>query len=295
MYAVATLVVGVTFGTLACTHGEEKPIEVTIVTEGKEASTTDQKIHFAVSGEQPIDPRFTLSRAQLTALIANEERSVQISIAGNPERFLSLAYELLALDVPAMALVDKTHALPADYAPDDLIDLSTLQDRLILNKAGLSLREVIMPDLFAMVKAAREDNILLDLSSTYRSYDYQVNLFDYWVNELGQEEAERVSARPGTSQHQLGTTIDFGSVTKEFADHPAGVWLGENAHRFGFSLSFPQGLEEYTGYDWEPWHFRWISPAGTQMEREFFGGVQQRMMLFWDAHHLELEQARTLP
>jgi hypothetical protein len=94
-----------------------------------------------------------------------------------------------------------------------------------------------------MVEAARLDGVLLDISSTYRSYTYQENLFAYWVDQLGREEAERVSARAGTSQHQLGTTVDFGSVTTAFAAEPGGIWLSEHAHRFGFSLSYPDGYE----------------------------------------------------
>ena len=200
---------------------------------------------------------------------------------------------LLKIDPDVLTLVDKSHRLPADYEPDDLVALTSYQDRLTLNKDDLSLRKMIMADLLAMVDAADADGITLDISSSYRSYAYQEWLFQYWVDELGQEEAERVSARPGSSQHQLGTTVDFGSVTVAFAEHPAGIWLAENAWRFGFSLSYPDGYEELTGYAYEPWHFRWITPAGTALEREFFGGIQQVMLEFLAEHGAALRRAYT--
>ena len=223
----------------------------------------------------------SLTMGDLRALTAEQPEEIRAAILAQPGAFLAQATALLHVEAPILTLVDKQHRLGSEYRPNDLVPLERYADRLVLNREGLSLRAVIMPDFLAMVEAARLDGILLDVSSSYRSYVYQENLFAYWVEQLGQEEAERVSARPGTSQHQLGTTIDFGSVTEAFAEHPAGRWLKDNAHRYGFSLSYPQGYESLTGYAWEPWHFRWLSREGTAMERTYFGGVQQRFLEFW--------------
>lgn len=226
-------------------------------------------------------PEFDLTIAQLREIVDNQPSAIREAIMAEPTVFLEYAIRLLPRSAYDLALVDKQNPLPTDYVPQDLLPLDRYADQLILNREGLSLRAVIMPDLLAMVEAARQDGIQLDISSTYRSYDYQRNLFDYWVAELGQAEAERVSARAGTSQHQLGTTLDFGSVTRAFAEHPAGVWLAEHAGRYGFSLSYPEGYEELTGYSFEPWHFRWLSRAGTQMEARYFDGIQQYFLEFW--------------
>jgi D-alanyl-D-alanine carboxypeptidase len=108
-------------------------------------------------------------------------------------------------------------------------------------------------------------------------------LYERNVEQLGKEQADRESARPGTSQHQLGTTIDFGSITPAFADTEAGQWLFENGAAYGFSLSYPQGKESLTGYMYESWHYRYISRVGTKLQYHFFDDLQQVFLEFW--HH----------
>ena len=136
--------------------------------------------------------------------------------------------------------------------------------------------------LQVMAKAALEDGIKLLVSSTYRSYSYQEKLFARWVAIDGLEEAERESARPGTSQHQLGSAIDFGSITDDFDETSMGKWLYANASKYGWSLSFPKNYEDITGYRWECWHFRYIGVPACQMQRKWFGNVQQYMLEFID-------------
>jgi D-alanyl-D-alanine carboxypeptidase len=83
-----------------------------------------------------------------------------------------------------------------------------------------------------------------------------------------------VSARPGHSEHQLGTTADISNadvgyrLTEEFGETPAGRWLAENAWRYGFVLSYPEGAEAVTGYKYEPWHFRWVGEAAAAAVRD---------------------------
>lgn len=228
-------------------------------------------------------PDFDLTLQELRALTAELPSDIRGLILARPQAFLQDAAEALRQPAELLWLVDRQNALPADYVPEDLVRLDRYGDRLTLNREDLSLRLLVMPDLLAMVEAAAQDGIVLDLSSTYRSYRYQEWLFAYWVEELGLERAERSSARPGTSQHQLGTAIDFGSITGPFAEHPAGKWLAANAAVYGFSLSYPRGFEEITGYIFEPWHFRYISRAGTRLEQRYFGGIQQFLLEFWDA------------
>ncbi len=229
-------------------------------------------------------PGFSLTMGELRQLLAVERPEIRGSILRRPQAFLEDVRRVLAVDPELLWLVDKQTPLPEDYAPADLVELDRYRDRLVLNREGMQLRATIMPSLLAMAEAARQDGIILDLSSAYRSYQYQEWLFGYWVETIGLERAERSSARPGTSQHQLGTAIDFGSITGPFAEHPAGRWLAAEAHRFGFSLSYPRDFEEITGYIFEPWHFRYLSPAGTVIEQQYFGGIQQFLLEFWDRH-----------
>jgi D-alanyl-D-alanine carboxypeptidase len=237
-------------------------------------------------------PDFAMTQAELEALTADAPRAAGAAVAEKPEYFLELAAHLLELPSVQLRLVDKNHALPADAVPEDLVELDRYADVLTLNRSGLSLRAALIPDLLAMVEAARQDGILLPISSTYRSYEYQAGLFERHVENLGEEQAARVSARPGTSQHQLGAALDFGSITLEFADTAAGEWLAAHAGDYGFSMSYPDGYEELTGYSYEPWHFRWIGRTATEMEAAFFDGLQQHMLEFWNEHEAELRRKR---
>ena len=178
-------------------------------------------------------------------------------------------------------LIDKKHTASSSYAPKDLISLekNSLFD---LNKAGMKIRPEAYSALNEMAQVALNDGIRLLVSSAYRSYSYQENLFNYWVSVDGLEEAERESARPGTSQHQLGTAVDFGSISDDFDKTQMGQWIYKNAADYGWSLSFPKGYEDVTGYRWECWHFRYIGKSACRFQQKWFGGIQQFMLEFID-------------
>jgi D-alanyl-D-alanine carboxypeptidase len=168
--------------------------------------------------------------------------------------------------------LDPSFRLPSAYAPDDLVPLS----RAGLDSEGLPplsltagqfpplrpgewrIRALVVPDLRDLVSAASADGYKLHATSGYRSYDDQATTFAQIERERGQAYALRVTARPGHSEHQLGTTIDFGPRS-------AWPWLRANAHKFGFVLSYPKGKTRLTGYAYEPWHFRYFgrSRAGA--------------------------------
>jgi D-alanyl-D-alanine carboxypeptidase len=177
------------------------------------------------------------------------------------------------------ALVDKQHPLPDSYEPEDLIEL-----RYQSYRAGIAdvmmLRRPAEAALEEMAAAAKKERLTLTVSSAYRSYQYQIGSFDRWTKRLGLAEAERVSARPGRSQHQLGLVVDFGSITNEFAETAAGIWVKANASRFGWSLSFPRGYEALTGYAWESWHYRYVGQELCSFIDTWFGGIQQHALRF---------------
>ena len=218
----------------------------------------------------------------LSAVPQPWQEQVKKNIGKDYTVFLTALNEVLKEpDKYLCVLVDKAHALPAGYEPADLVTLDP--SRAVLNKKDMLLRKRAAESLYAMVKAAKTDGITIAVSSTYRSYAYQDSLFTRYVNEMGEAEASRVSARPGHSQHQLGTAIDFGTITNDFATSKAGLWMQRHAGSFGFSLSYPQKLEELTGYSWESWHFRYISVPAVQLQDAYFLGIQQLLLVFLDA------------
>jgi D-alanyl-D-alanine carboxypeptidase len=220
-------------------------------------------------------------------LRARLPESIAQSILDNASTDPAFIMDLLAVleeDLYQYLLVDKQHPLPSRYAPQDLIQLSDIQDDVsyLLNRNDLSLRKAAADALEEMAAAAKRDGITLLASSTYRSYTYQEQVYARNVAEMGEAEANRVSAKPGESQHQLGLIVDFGSITNDFAESKAGLWMAENASAYGWSLSFPKGYEEITGYDWESWHFRYVGKNLSYFIDAYFGGIQQYALQFID-------------
>ncbi len=209
---------------------------------------------------------------------------------GNPEEFLADLHKVLAEekgrhrddDVDLLYLIDKKHNIGADYVPRDLKPVKN-NDLWNVSRNDLSLRPESYAALEELSKGALADGIKLMVSSTYRSYKYQEGLFNRYVKQDGLELAERYSARPGTSQHQLGMAIDFGSITDDWGDTKMGKWVYNHAAEYGWSLSFPQGYEDVTGYMWECWHFRYIGKEACRFQKKWFSDVQQFMLEFVDA------------
>jgi D-alanyl-D-alanine carboxypeptidase len=138
-----------------------------------------------------------------------------------------------------------------------------------VRRAGLSgygsVRRVALADLKAMVRASRAAGLRLAVRSAYRSYQTQVWTFAHWVHAGGTAAALETSARPGHSEHQLGTAIDFtraGGIAPWFVPDwgktREGAWLARNAWRYGWVMSYPKGRKAATCYAYEPWHFRYV-------------------------------------
>ena len=208
---------------------------------------------------------------------------------GDPEEFLADLHRVLEVeknfrtdDLSLYYLIDKKHAVGSDYVPRDLVPVKG-NELWNVSRNDLSLRPEAYAALEDLSRAALNDGIKLLVSSTYRSYQYQEGLFNRYVKQDGLELAERYSARPGTSQHQLGVAVDFGSITDDWGDTKMGKWVYDHAADFGWSLSFPQGYEDVTGYMWECWHFRYIGKEACLFQKKWFGNIQQFMLEFLDA------------
>lgn len=164
-------------------------------------------------------------------------------------------------------LVNKYRQLPMDFMPADL-------ERVCPDYAEgeLMLRQEARAAFEAMCLSAGHDNIMLRAISTFRSYSYQSQVYyRNWQQtmplEQYQKERDKVSARAGFSEHQTGLAVDINDLEPTFETTPEGQWLERNSYRFGFLLRYPKGKEWITGYDFEPWHYRYL---GKELAEKVF-------------------------
>jgi D-alanyl-D-alanine carboxypeptidase len=181
-------------------------------------------------------------------------------------------------------IVNKQHALqPKDYVPNDLVFPSV--PLRVPGNESMQLRQPAATALEQMFQAAQKDGVQLMLSSGYRSYTYQVNLYNGYVASQGQAIADTQSARPGFSEHQTGLAADIEPLSKNceveqcFGQTTEGSWVAANAYKYGFIIRYQAGDENITGYEPEPWHVRFIGTGlASEMHRsktrtleKFFG------------------------
>ncbi len=170
-----------------------------------------------------------------------------------------------------LALVSKKYKLPSNFVPKNIV---YLPDYDIPTTGGGHLRLDVAKNLKNMINAMKLEGIDLKVSSSYRSYDVQIDTYNYWLkyNNWNYNKTDNVSARPGHSEHQLATTIDVvnseinDKLTQGFGNTKAFMWLENNAYKYGFVMSYPKGKQNITGYVYEPWHWRYI---GIDEAKEF--------------------------
>ena len=161
-----------------------------------------------------------------------------------------------------LILVNKENPIDKDYKPDDLKKIKYYApDR---DPSTRYMRAVAANAFHQLVDKAAEDGIELKMTTAYRSYDFQKLLFDSYVKKEGEEAANKYSAKPGQSEHQTGLAVDVSSpsvdyqLSDEYGETKEGKWLADQAAQFGFILRFPKGKEDITGYQYEPWHIRYV-------------------------------------
>ena len=159
----------------------------------------------------------------------------------------------------ARTIVDTIYAVPDQYLPPDLVAASEAN-----YSAEFRIRSLIADDLNGLRNGILEAGVPeVAILAAYRSIEDQTALFDRREAEMGFEKAADGTARPGHSEHHLGTTVDFRpigatDVDQAFGDTETGRWLEANSWRYGFVLSYPKGVEDVTCYKYEPWHFRYV-------------------------------------
>jgi zinc D-Ala-D-Ala carboxypeptidase len=170
-----------------------------------------------------------------------------------------------------LALVNKEQSLPATYKPDDLVVPRVPFSFAETNVDKRYMRAEAAKALEALFAAARKDGIRLAAVSGYRSYERQKIIFTEEVKEKGKEKAIHAVALPGQSEHQTGLAMDITSpavgyqLTTAFGETKEGKWVALHAHEYGFIIRYPKGKEAITGYQYEPWHLRYVGKKAAKV------------------------------
>lgn len=163
-------------------------------------------------------------------------------------------------------LVNKHNYLTEDYVPENLENINSsyaLSNMKMVSEAKNAFEN--------LSKDAAKQNLKVIAMSTYRSYEYQVDLYNRYVKTDGKEAADTYSGRPGNSEHQTGLAVDVYNVkdtytnfekTKEY------TWMQDNAYKYGFILRFPKDKENETGYEFESWHYRYVGLEAAKYIKE---------------------------
>lgn len=185
---------------------------------------------------------------------------ILVFFAGDDKEFYKNIKDVTNTD-SYIVLVNKNNKLSKNYIPKDLesISLKYAYEYKYLRHDAKEAFEKLSHD-------ASLNGYRIIVVSAYRDYNYQDELFNYYVNEKGLEYALNCSAKSGHSEHQTGLAIDVEGSNFDydnFEDSKEFNWMSKNAHKYGFILRYPKGSENITGFKYEPWHYRYVGNAAS--------------------------------
>ena len=163
-------------------------------------------------------------------------------------------------------LVNKYYYLGPDYVPENL---EPIDNQYAVN--NMKLVKIAKEAFEELAKAAKKENLSIIAMSTYRSYDYQVNLYNRYAQQDGKENADTYSGRPGHSEHQTGLAADVYNKTEPYTNFEKTKefeWMQKHAHEYGFILRFPKDKVNETGYQFESWHYRYVGLESAKYIKE---------------------------
>ncbi len=149
-----------------------------------------------------------------------------------------------------------------------------IDDILIVNKSyslpenyGSGLEKEVLNAFNLMKSDAQALNLNIYISSGFRAFQSQANIYNKYVLRDGKDAADTYSARPGYSEHQSGLSFDLNSINSSFTDTPEGKWVNDNCYLYGFIIRFPDGKQNETGYKYESWHLRYV---GKELAKKIY-------------------------
>ena len=187
-----------------------------------------------------------------------------------PQKQNETASEKLKI-IDRILIVNKTYPLPEDYTPTD-----TYEEVKDFDYCATCINKEAYKSYEKMRNDASSIGLNIWIQSGYRSFEFQKELYDNYFKKDGLL-ADTYSARPGHSEHQTGLAFDLNSISDDFQFTNEGIWVHENAYRYGFILRYPKGKEHITGYKYEPWHLRYV-------------GKKLAKILFNDGNWITLEE-----
>ncbi len=164
-----------------------------------------------------------------------------------------------------LMLVNKFNYLDEKYVPSDLVDVKNYY-----SYGENQIKKEVYENFLDMWNDAKSEDLSIIITSSYRDYNYQKQLWDSYSNQKGESWADSVAARAGYSEHQTGLSIDvftYGSTMDSFEGTDEFKWLQKNSYKYGFILRYPKGKENLTGYDYEPWHYRYV---GKEVAKQIY-------------------------
>ncbi len=206
-------------------------------------------------------------------------------------------YDRMPDDSDLLTIITPTYAISADYEPSDLVLLPEYVGYAVTLSNDIYVREALAVPLQTMIAEMQSLGMRPSVVSAYRSFDHQNFVWQHWYREYG-ERAREISAIPGTSEHQLGTTVDFGSPEHShkffttFYLTREGSWLIENAHDYGFVLSYPDEESPLIQYEYEPWHYRFV---GVELATYLRSSNQTLLQYQHDTLSIPCTPARVVP
>ena len=154
--------------------------------------------------------------------------------------------------IDGVLIANKTYALPQDFIP-------TNPDQPVnADRSSTCLDKTLMSAWNTMLKDATAKGLNIYIASGYRSYNYQVNVYNRYVKSDGTAVADTYSSRPGNSEHQTGLCFDLNTIEDSFQYTNEGKWVNDNCYKYGFCIRFPKGKDSATGYQYESWHLRYV-------------------------------------
>lgn len=161
------------------------------------------------------------------------------------------------IELKELMLTNKYYYLDKSYNSDNMVKVN--------NTYSYGDNQMLTENTFEafkkMWKAAKDEGLTLIINSSFRSYEDQEEVYEYYKANKGEETADLIAAHAGFSEHQTGMAIDlqtYGSTGKTFENFDEFKWLEKNAYKYGFILRYPKDKEDITGYEYESWHFRFV-------------------------------------